>query len=232
MIRLFLLSLVLLNFHTLKSQRFKQLHMENGDILIAKVIKQDGNNIDLLVLSEKTIAESEVLEIRNWKADSRLQKEKGLFNHTSFGMLLGPSSNENSALYGFIHEIDYAFKPYLASGLCIGVEVINETVLPIGLNLKLRHPNLSRLYLNISGGYSFSLEKPEMEVELASAAGGYFSSIGLRYDIVRNENNCFFMSGGYRYNTLNYKYEGWWRGETERKYEYNRIEIRFGVSFY
>lgn len=156
----------------------------------------------------------------------------GYMNFTTFGILAGTSSDKNPAPLSVIMEHNYRFNNTLAPGIMMGIEQLNENLMPVALNLKLFVParRCSFFFAGL-GGYSVSLEKPGAE-GIRKAKGGVLA--GLETGLLIPVNGCssVVIGIGYRYNELNYDLEDWWLGNYERKMTLNRFSCRIGISIH
>jgi hypothetical protein len=81
------------------------------------------------------------------------------------------------------------------------------------------------------GGYSVSLEKPDME-GIQKATGGMLAGAEIGLLIPVNSGSSVAVAMGYRYNVLHYELEDWWVGHYEREETYNRFSVRVGIALY
>ena len=153
-------------------------------------------------------------------------------NFTSLGILLGSRENEKIAPFSLVSEHNYRINKYVAVGGVFGYELLEESVIPLGVNAKgFLFDKARNIFLGASGGYSFSLENPNNEL-YEKTSGGTFFTIEAGATIPVSEDNSIFIAIGYRYNKLNYTRTDWWMGEIKRQITYNRISIRFGLTIY
>jgi hypothetical protein len=217
------------------------LYLRNGSIIRGTITDDKEEIVKIetccgsLLIFQKSDIEKTEQEVKIRKSNS--VKEKGYLNFTSFGVILGSSSNEKRAPFSALMEHNYKFNQYFAAGGVIGVEMLNETVFPVAVNLKFILPlQTGNLFLGTSAGYSFSTEKP-MSYDygsniIKSASGGIMANAELGYVLPVTENTAIFAAIGYRYNELNYKLQDWWIRDSTRTIYYNRVSIRLGISFY
>ena len=159
-------------------------------------------------------------------------KQKGYMNFISLGILLGARENEKTAPFSLMSEHNFRINKYVAVGGIFGYELLEESVIPLGVNVKGFLPDKAKnIFLGTSGGYSFSLENPNNEL-YEKTTGGTFFTVEAGAAIPVSENNSIFIAVGYRHNKLNYTRTDWWLGEVERQITYNRISIRFGLTIY
>jgi hypothetical protein len=123
-----------------------------------------------------------------------------------------------------------------ALGAVTGLEMLYETVFPIGGNIKFMLPcyNGNTFFTGVSFGYSVSLERPKYidYYEVTEANGGYMFNAEFGAVFPVKNNAGFFVAAGYRYNELNYKRDDWSYQSVERNMYYNRISLKIGLAFY
>jgi hypothetical protein len=159
-------------------------------------------------------------------------QKAGYLNLTTFGILAGTSSDDKPAPFSAIMENHYRFNFGLAPGLLVGIEQLNENVMPVALNLKYFLPaGKCEFFTACLGGYSVSLHKPNME-GIKKATGGVMAGAEIGLLIPVNSGSSVVLALGYRYNELNYQLEDWWIGNYERKVTYNRFSVRIGIALY
>ena len=84
-------------------------------------------------------------------------------NFTSMGVLIGSTENQKSAPFSVLMEHNYRFNKTIALGGFIGFEQLNESVMPLGANMKLFLPaGNSDLFLALQPGIQFPWENPKI----------------------------------------------------------------------
>ena len=242
MIRILSLISLIVLIHTISfaQKTIDIVYLHNGNIIKGKILenKTDTIKIETLCRNIFVFTPSEISKIMSQPFHKYDLKTKGYYNFTSMGVLIGSSHNDNSAPFSVLMENDYRFNSYLITGVVTGIEMLNEPVVPLGITLKGILP-LTRggnLYAGLTGGYTYSLEKPKNNndyyYEITGAYGGfmYISELGLI--IPSGGNVSFFIAMGYRYNELNYKREDWQLTSVDQKVIYNRLSIRIGLSIH
>ena len=241
MIRKLFLTLLIIVPHTLSfaQKTIDVIFLNNGNIIRGKILenKTDTLKIETLCKNILVFTPSEVLKTSTESYHKYDLKTKGYFNFTSMGVLIGSSHNDTPAPFSVLMEHIYRFNNNLAMGGVTGVEMLNESVIPLGITLKGLLPlsSGSTLYAGITGGYSFSLDKPSNDdyyYNITNAYGGYLYNTELGLIIPSGGNVSFFIAMGYRYNELNYKREDWQLVSVDQKLIYNRFSIRIGLSIH
>jgi len=162
-------------------------------------------------------------------------KEKGYFNYTSIGSLIGSTGDDKTYITSLLMEHNYQFNKNFALGLVTGVEWFDVSVLPLGPNLKVLLPkqNQSAFYFGVSGGYAIALEDIElMEYEVVDTKGGAFINSEIGYVFPCKKDYNLFVAIGYRYHEFEFVRKDWQQHEVERKITYNRFSVRLGVRVF
>jgi hypothetical protein len=232
-----LFSLILIIVSVSNAQQMIDvIYLYNGSIIKGKIIENTSVRVRIETCCGNVLAfpntEVERTAQEPVKNVGKSIKQKGYMNFTSMGVLVGSSSNDKAAPFSAIMEHSYKFNKYFAAGGLIGFELLNETTFPVALNLKAFLPlTTGNLFLDVSGGYSLSTEKPD-QYEVKKASGGVMFTSEVGYIIPVTENAGIYLAIGYRYNELNYKVEEWWMNTADRTIYFNRISIRLGISIY
>lgn len=236
--RLFFLALLFLAVLSYAQEERDVIFLKNQSVIRGEIlekteaiikIKTCGDNIFVYQLDEVLKTEKEAVTTQT------IFKEKGYYNFTSAGIVFGSAYDQKPNPFSFLMEHNYQLNNHFSFGLLTGVEMLNETIVPIGLNAKGIMPLTtgSQIFFGASGGYSISVEKPVMEYyEIIGAYGGEFVNVELGVMISGNESAGFFAAVGYRYNTLNYTGQLWNDFQTDRKMTFNRLSVRIGITLY
>ncbi len=162
-------------------------------------------------------------------------KEKGYFNYTSIGLLIGSSGDTDTHITSFLMEHNYQTDKHFAIGLVTGLEWFDVMVLPIGANLKLILPKQkqSALWGGLSTGYAFALEEIEfMDFEVNDTKGGAFFNSEIGYNFPSLHKYNLFVAVGYRYHVFEFTRSDWVVTEVTRKITYNRFSVRLGLRLF
>jgi hypothetical protein len=240
MYRIQLIFLFLLCFVAANGQETVDvLFLQNGSIIKGKIIENNEAvvKIETCCGSIFVYQKAEIIKIEQEKDSypSEKTKERGYFNYSSMGMLLGSTANEKQAQLSILSEHNYKINNNFAIGVTTGFELLRETTVPLAANMKVICPlNKQDLYIGITGGYNFSVENPEPGY-ISSYTGGVLFNIEFGSIVPLSQNSAFFIALGYRYNELHYKLVQWywdWQDEVDRTYQFNRISIRLGIVMY
>lgn len=231
-----MLFLLFLSTTLLSQEQRDVIYLRDGSIIKGNITESTDEviKIETCCGSVLAIQSAQVLSMeKETVPKSAFQvKQAGYMNFTSMGFLLGSPSNEKIAPFSVITEHSYRANDYVTIGGLIGYELLDEAVMPVGVNVKgFVFDGIKNVYLGLTGGYSVSLENPNKDL-YESTSGGPFFNIELGVLIPVSHNNSFFIAMGYRYNKLKYERSDWWLGEVEREVKYNRISIRLGLSLY
>lgn len=171
---------------------------------------------------------------------------KGYYNITEMGFLAGPISNNHPAPFSIMNINGVQFTPYLAAGVGVGIEFIQETYMPVTLDLRyyFRDHKFSP-FIFMQGGYNFSLTNTAQEYGYydimplwssyypypayeTNPKGGILINPGFGIKNMFNENLGFLFTVGYRYQRLQYKTE---EIHNNLDVDYNRLVIKFAFIF-
>jgi len=212
------------------------VYVNNGSIIRGKLAEQNDSVIKIMTCCGSLFAfrVNEIIRVTNEKCNTSplMNSRQGYMNFTTMGVLIGSSENQKSASFSVLMEHNYRFNKIIALGGFMGYEQLNESVMPLGANIKLFIPaGGSDLYLGFSGGYSVSLDKPEdMAIKKATGGGMFSTEIGVIIPV--SVGSAISFAIGYRYNELHYQLNDWYFGDYEQNNTYNRFMMRFGISIF
>jgi hypothetical protein len=212
------------------------VYVNNGSIIRGKITEQNDTVVKITTCCGSVFAfrKNEILRITTEKCitTKAMISRKGYMNFTSMGALIGSTENQKSAPFSVLMEHSYRFNKTIALGGFIGFEQLNESVMPLGANMKLFLPaGNSDLYLGTSAGYSVSLGKPA-DIAMKKATGGFMFSTEIGVIIPVSAGSAISIAIGYRYNELHYELNDWYLGDYKQNNTYNRLMIRFGISIF
>ena len=213
-------------------KNFSQVHndvvfLKNGSIVKGSISESSSEKIIIKTINGNTFIfnHDEIKETKH--------KYNRYICYTSAGILIGSALNEKEAPLSVLTEHNYQFLDYFAAGVTTGVELLNETTIPVGMNCKIYLPlNSGMLYLNGTAGHSYSIDKPDNIYDVIKHTGGALAGIDIGLIIPLNTDAGLFFAAGYRYSELKYSYEDWSRGEVNRNFYYNRLNLKFGLCLY
>jgi hypothetical protein len=212
------------------------VYVNNGSIIRGKITEQNDTAVKIMTCCGSLFAfrKNEILRITTEKCitTKAMISRKGYMNFTSMGALIGSTENQKSAPFSVLMEHSYRFNKTIALGGFIGFEQLNESVMPLGANMKLFLPaGNSDIYLGTSAGYSVSLGKPA-DIAMKKATGGFMFSTEIGVIIPVSAGSAISIAIGYRYNELHYELNDWYLGDYKQNNTYNRLMIRFGISIF
>jgi hypothetical protein len=235
--RILFILLVLAYFLPARSQKTcDAVYVNNGSIIRGRITEQNDTLVRILTCcgSEFAFRKSEILRITVEKCvavKARITR-KGYMNFTSMGVLIGSTENDKSAPFSVLMDHNYRFNKNIALGGVIGFEQLNESVMPLGANIKLFIPAGSTdFYFGSTAGYSFSLGKPA-DIAIKKANGGFMFSTEIGIIIPVSAGSAISIAIGYRYNVLHYDLNNWYMGDYKQNNTYNRLMLRFGISIF
>jgi hypothetical protein len=212
------------------------VYLHNGSIIRGKITGQNDTLVRIMTCcgSEFAYRKTEILRMATEKCITTKAAiaRKGYMNFISMGALIGSTEDQKSAPFSVLMEHNYRFNKGISLGGYIGYEQLNESVMPLGVNLKLLLPaGNSDLYLGTLAGHSFSLGKPD-DPSIKKASGGFMFSTEIGIIIPVSTGSAISASIGYRYNELHYELYNWYMGDYKQNNTYNRLMIRFGISIF
>lgn len=168
---------------------------------------------------------------------------RGYYNTTNFGLLIGSTKNENKAPFSFMMINGYGITDQLAVGVGIGSEFMNESYLPLVLDVRyyLRKQKFSP-YVFVKGGYSIALDEETENYHLYSYRsywsgydllnpnGGFIFNPGVGIKYMFSNNFGLSFSIGYRHQRLNYDNPNM-DDDRALEIDMNRLEIKAGIFF-
>lgn len=253
--RIYLLILAVLGSLTLSAQRGKKdvVFLKNGSIIKGTIVLQDPGKLIKLKTKDNNLWVFRYDEIDSITKPSVavIPFRKGYFNLTELGVLAGISSNATKAPFTLTNINSWFFDKGFSTGLGVGVELSNETYLPVVADFRYYFMDRRPLpFICLQAGYSFALggsysqtiyaiddirvspmiwpgPVPSYQNDPVSGRGGFLinPSIGIQTPI--NEGFAMTFSAGYRWMRHSY-------GRTDDykiDIDYRRLSIRIGLLF-
>ncbi|MDR3218325.1 MAG: porin family protein [Dysgonamonadaceae bacterium] len=171
-----------------------------------------------------------------------------LISFTEGGALVGNPDNENDAPFIFHSSLNYAFHKNLSAGLGLGVEFIEETLLPVSANLlyQFGDKKIVSPFIRLLAGYQFPLEDKTYVYnsymrytsdyiywpyyttpEKLDSKGGFMVNPSAGFVFYTKYGLGIALTAGYRYQKLNYQGSE----DYSLHVEYNRLSLTLGVIF-
>jgi hypothetical protein len=211
------------------------VYLHGGSILKGTIIENTDSLLKIKITGGNIFAfqPSEIKKIS--VQGSHKNQNKQIIHYQcilSVGTLVGSSKNEKEAPISLLTEQNLGIGEHFSFGLTTGLEIPNESVIPIGGNVKGFRPINSGniLFAGLSGGYLKSLEKPydPYDMMIESTNGTFANAeIGIIFNSTSTAN--LFIAFGYRYAELHYKLNDWWYTEVEENKYFNRFAVRVGI---
>jgi len=234
---LFGLVLGLLISLTLSGQQLSDaVYLKDGSILKGTIIENTDSVLKIQISGGSIFAftsnQIEKISVFNGSKRRPVGKPFSYLGFVSAGWLIGSSKNEKESPVSILTEQNIRIYQNFSMGLLTGIEILNESVLPIGINTKglLTLKNGDVLFLGVSGGYLYSLEKPyDPQNQVLDHSGGSFVNVEMGVVFPSGGNANFFMAMGYRYAELHYKYSDWYFSQVDQDMYFKRFSVRMGV---
>lgn len=247
---LFLLVLILACGSVFAQNGKKEtVYLKNGTVLKGRLMQLDEQNV--LVQSGRRTwffkkSEIDTVSVSQFELKEPFQYNASWFTECSMGVLLGSSVNEKSAPFSGDVSANFRILPGTYAGLGAGVDFLEESYLPVFLNLQYHFRNTHITpFIGFKGGYMFALDgnvrsndviymwgyydyivAPYYSESLDNK-GGMMLNPSFGFVSYLNPNLGLSLSFGYRYNQTTFKGENHYKLETN----YNRLSIRLGIIF-
>ncbi len=221
--------------------RGEAVYLKNGSVVTGKIVQNDplagikiSNDCGIWLYSVSEIDSLGVNPyVRYYTA-----KTKGYYNISSVGLLIGEGNTAGPVLPSFTTINGYKFLPGLTSGIGVGYEYYDWSVLPLFADARYFFSNEGfSPFLLAQGGYSFSLEQNfdnnYYGNQITKTYGGpmFGAGAGIRAGIARH--SALLISLSYRFQKLSYDSENYWEPGVERTSvtNYNRIALTASFLF-
>ncbi|MGQ8335934.1 hypothetical protein ACUNWD_05235 [Sunxiuqinia sp. A32] len=243
-----LLALVLVVGSSFAQKNKKQIiYLKNGSVIKGNLAQVDDQKVainsgrNIIVINE---AEIDTITSK-WKPESFDGIKAPYFIKTSIGILAGGSNNSKPTPFSFDASFNYGICPQCYVGAGLGVDLLEESYLPVFLNLEY-HFRESQFtpFVGIQGGYMVPLDDhvrtqtyydmapwisywPNYYQETLDNKGGYLINPSFGFVSQVNQNLGISLSFGYRFHKVGFEGDN----EYELEREYNRLSIRLGILF-
>lgn len=224
------------------------IYLKNGSIIRGKIAHQteDSTRVETRCKDVFIFPTSDILEMKLEGEKIKIEhpnidfitNKKGIYNHTTFGVLTGNSELTEDFSYSASTTFGYEFNHLLGIGVGTGVNKLKTELLPVFVSLKSNL--LNRAFSPIATlkvGYSFPISKTKNIDETEyNYEGGLVCGFDLGVCNFGSKNHAFTITLGYQYQILQEKssFPDWyWYQETYYKntYEFNKITIKIGFLF-
>lgn len=228
------------------------VYLNNGSVIFGKITEQSNNKVKIKSTGNLWVYDNS--EIQKIVLDSLVKidyysiqnniinKARGLYFNLNTGILAGNGQMENTYTTSIQAILGYRNDPYLRIGLGTAIEDFHIPVLPVFINMQTSFgQNQAKTYLDLKTGYAFPLTKEATNSNNYSIYSSYYNSQekytgGLNIEFLLGgkfrlaQHSEMQLGIGYRYQKLKGKTENDYQ-KVEKIYEYNRIVIRFGITF-
>ncbi len=209
------------------------LYLKGGSILVG-TISENNDSLIKIQLNGGSIMIIPQTQVVKSRLHASSKTELYYQGYLTAGVLIGSSKNQKEAPLSLLTEHNLGIGPHFSMGLTTGLEMINESTIPIGGNVKMFFslPSGDELFVGASGGHSLSLEKPyDPYDQIIDNRGGSFFNAEVGYIFSSSGKAPLLIAFGYRYAEMHYKLTDWWYDEISENMYFNRFSVRFGIRF-
>lgn len=236
------------------AQKGKQdiVYLKNGSVIRGTIVLQDPGKLIKLKTSDNSlwVFTNEQIDSITKPLKVRVLPKTGYYNLTETGFLAGDYSNATRAVFTLINLNSWRFKNGLSTGIGVGVELSEESYLPVVADLRYFHGEKRSVpFVSLQAGYSISLGGsydqiiyaiddrrmspviypgpiPDYSNDPLTASGGFLVNPAIGIQTPLNENLSMTFSAGYRY--MRYSYT---RTDYRLDIDYNRLSLKIGLLF-
>lgn len=242
---LFLFLIAGLNINAQKSGKLDVIELKNGSVIKGRIIEikpESHVKIETLCSNIWMFKMNEIEEIRYeefHKKDNfnRSVKEEGFVNFTSFGILTGPSDNDNSSAFSIETVNGYKWNNRLFTGAGLGYESLGEVYFPVFIDLRyFFNENSLTPLLMLKAGYQIPGWEDGSDYDYyyyneRKAHGGPVFEAGAGVKINMSDKNALTFTLAYRYLSLKHTQDYNELTNYEYSTSMNRLSIKFGFCF-
>jgi len=243
------LLFLLINTQSLKAQTHKKtaLTLKNGEVLYGRILSNDSlkgiyfeNECGIRIIQQNDLDTIQPYVKENFFS----LKKKGYYNLSSLALLFGEGRNDNVPVPSLTIVNGYYFHPQIFTGLGIGYEYYEWSVLPLFTEVKYLFKKDGVVpFASLKLGYGISLKKEDQvndyySSDVGKTYGGAHISPEVGLLIPVGHKDAFLISLGYHHQELSYNsYQYYyWLSSTDymkkRVYtNYNRISFRVSFMF-
>ncbi len=253
--RIYLLLLAVLFSLTLSAQRGKKdvVYLKNGSVIKGIIVFQDpGKQIKLKTKDNNVwVFKNDEIDSITRPSPAVIPFRQGYFNLTEIGVLAGNSSNATRAPFTLTNINSWYFAKGFSTGIGVGLELSNETYLPVVADFRYYFQNKRPLpFISLQAGYSIALggsysqtiyaiddirvspmiwpgPVPSYNTDPISAHGGFLISPAIGIQTPINENFALTFSAGYRWMRHTYGRTDDYRIDID----YRRLTLKVGLLF-
>lgn len=225
--------MLILNIISHAQSQTDTLYLKGGSILVG-TISENNDSLIKIQLNGGSIMVIPKTQVVKSRLHNSSKTEIYYQGYLTAGYLIGSSKNQQEAPLSLLTEHNLGIGPFFSMGFTTGLEMINESTIPIGGNIKAFVPLASgdELFVGVLGGYSLSLEKPyDPYDQIIDNRGGSFFNAEVGYIFASTRKAPLLIAFGYRYAEMHYKLTDWWYDEISEDMYFNRFSVRFGIRF-
>ena len=242
-----LVSLLILSNSFAQKSKKETIYLKNGSLIRGQLVRVDDDKVAVRSGRNIWILNDSQIDTVGSKREFRTFEyvASRYFLKTTVGILAGSSNNAKPTPFSFDASFNYRFLPKVYAGAGFGVDLLEESYLPVFLNLEY-HFRQTRFtpFASVKGGYMVPLDdgvrtqtyydvmpwssiRPPYYQESLDNKGGLMFSPSFGFVNQFTENLGLSFSFGYRFHQTTFK------GDNHYKLEknYNRLSIRLGIVF-
>lgn len=229
-------GLLPLNKAAAQNFRGNAVFLKNGSVITGRIIQNDSTDGVKIANSCGVwfFKPGEIDSLGSHRGEKVFVSEKNVyFNHSGLGLLFGI---DQSPLPSFQMVNGYKFHPKLFTGLGVGYEYYDWSVLPVFADFRYYFfdQGFSPGFM-VQAGYSFKLENlPGNYWESNKTTfGGFLWSAGAGIRAGITKNSALTIMVAYRFQKLSYESSNFWDpGSKIKTYmHYNRVAVSVGFLF-
>lgn len=221
------------------------IYLKNGSVINGQIISSLPSGQVKIKTKDNSlwVFEPSQIDSISQSGNALNQIRNGYFNLTEAGILVSNSDNKYAAPFSLMNISAWQFKNRFSVGAGAGVEFFSETYLPVVADFRY-YLNRQKVnpFFGIQGGYSFALDKPDMQYVYdyariwpgptanaleVKARGGLLLNPFVGICTSLNENLALTFSAGYRIMRHRYSREDNYKIDID----YNRLSIKVGLIF-
>jgi sRNA-binding regulator protein Hfq len=243
---LLLLLLLLVGGAFGQKEKNETVFLKNGSVIKGRLVQVDDQNV--VIRSHRNVWVLNRSEIDTVAVKVPVLTDAFVaprwFAECSAGVLLGSADNKKQSPFSIDFSANLQMLPGLYAGLGTGVDFLEESFLPVFVNLEYHfRPAYVTPFIGMKGGYLFPLEDDVyddgtyMLYDYYNSLPWYPQSLDNKGGIMLNPSVGFIsringhlglsLAFGYRFSQVKYKGEEHYEIETN----YNRLSIRLGILF-
>ncbi len=233
------------------------VYLKNGSVVRGTIVLQDPGKLIKLKTSDNSLWVFKIAEIdsitRPEPVHVKVTLNTGYFNLTEIGILAGTFSNATRTPLSLMNINSWYFANGIATGLGVGVELSQESYLPVVADFRYYFRDRRPLpFISLQAGYSIPLGGsyaqtfyeiddrrmspvnwpgpgpiPNYNNDPINARGGFLINPAVGIQAPLNDNLALTLSAGYRYMRHSYSRTDDYKIDID----YNRLSLKIGLLF-